>query len=56
MDLMKIVIDECCNNIINRVKICPLSITGPRFLYNVLIKYVNNSNFIFVNNFPKRIF
>ena len=53
MDLMKIVIDECCNNIINKVKICPLSISGPRFLYNVLIKYVNKSNFILQNFRPE---
>ena len=53
LDLMKIVINECCNNIINRVKICPLSITGPRFLYNVLMKYVNKSNFILQNCRPE---
>ena len=56
MDLMKIVIDECCNNIINRVKICPLSITGPRFLYNVLMKKINKlnkSNFILQNCRPE---
>jgi mannosyltransferase OCH1-like enzyme len=52
LDLMKIVIDECCNNIFNKVKICPLSITGPRFLYNVLIKNVNKSNFILQNCRP----
>jgi len=57
LDLMKIVIEECCNNIINRVKICPLSITGPRFLYNVLmknvlIKNINKSNFILENCRP----
>jgi mannosyltransferase OCH1-like enzyme len=53
LDLMKIVINECCNNIINRVKICPLSITGPRFLYNVLVNNVNKSNFILKNCRPE---
>ena len=53
LDLMKIVIDKCCNNIINKVKICPLSITGPRFLYNVLINYLNKSNFILQNCRPE---
>lgn len=51
--LIRMVIDECCNNIINKVKICPLSITGPRFLYNALIKYLNKSNFILQNCRPE---
>ena len=53
LDLMKIVIDECCNNINNKVKICPLSITGPRFLYNVLMTKLNKSNFILQNCRPE---
>jgi mannosyltransferase OCH1-like enzyme len=53
LDLMKMVIDECSNNIINKVKICPLSISGPRFLYNVLIKYLSKSNFILQNCRPE---
>jgi mannosyltransferase OCH1-like enzyme len=53
LDLIKIVIDECRNNIINKVKICPLSISGPRFLYNILIKNVNKSNFILQNCRPE---
>ena len=52
LDIMKIVIDECCNNIMEKVKICPLSITGPRFFYKVLIKYINDSNFILKNCRP----
>lgn len=53
LDIMKIVIDECCNNIMEQIKICPLSITGPRFFYKVLIKYINDSNFILKNCRPK---
>jgi mannosyltransferase OCH1-like enzyme len=53
LDIMKTVINECCNNIMEKVKICPLSITGPRFFYKVLIKYINDSNFILKNCRPE---
>jgi hypothetical protein len=48
LESIKITINECKNNIINNDKTCPLSITGPKFLYKVLKKYGYITDKIFI--------
>ena len=50
--IMEKTINECVNNIINKLGKDPLDISGPEFFYRTILPFINSDNLILQNNRP----